>query len=68
MLFDLTTIIAAELDKIETAVTQRDGTALQSAAHRLKNAAARIGATELAEADVQLEIPAKTDYRSGHDR
>ena len=67
MLRDLVSTIGAELDQIKTAVAGGDQTALRSAAHRLKNAAGMIGATELAEAAARLQSRAEGDHAHDHD-
>jgi two-component system, sensor histidine kinase and response regulator len=66
MLHELTTTITTELDHIDHARTTTDHTALLAAAHRLKNAAGMIGATELANAAAQLETQTTTDHPAPH--
>jgi signal transduction histidine kinase/CheY-like chemotaxis protein/HPt (histidine-containing phosphotransfer) domain-containing protein len=61
MLRDVAAAIASELNEIDQAVAQDDRTTLAEAAHRLKNTAGMIGATQLANAAAELEFAAKTD-------
>jgi signal transduction histidine kinase/CheY-like chemotaxis protein/HPt (histidine-containing phosphotransfer) domain-containing protein len=61
VLRDLDTEIATALDRIGTAVSEGDRATLAAAAHRLKNSAGMMGATELAEAAAQLESLADND-------
>jgi two-component system, sensor histidine kinase and response regulator len=54
MLRNLAAEMTAELERIDTAVTDSDHVAVASAAHRMKNSAQMIGAHRLAEAAAQL--------------
>ena len=65
MLAELTASITTELDHIDHALAAADNPALLAAAHRLKNAAGMIGATELFTAAAQLEGQASTDHPDG---
>jgi signal transduction histidine kinase/DNA-binding response OmpR family regulator len=62
MLEDLAGEIASELDDIRQAISGRDYAAVAAAAHRLKNSAGMIGATELTEAAARLQSLADTDH------
>jgi two-component system, sensor histidine kinase and response regulator len=62
LLNELATAITTELDHIDQALTTSDSTALLAAAHRLKNSAGMIGATDLADAAAQLESQTAADH------
>jgi signal transduction histidine kinase/DNA-binding response OmpR family regulator/HPt (histidine-containing phosphotransfer) domain-containing protein len=61
MLEDLAAAIVGDVDQIDAAAVQGDRTTVAAAAHRLKNSAGLIGATELADAAAHLDEHGKTD-------
>jgi two-component system, sensor histidine kinase and response regulator len=61
MLQELASTISHELDDVDQAAVQGEPAAVRAAAHRLKNSAAMIGATGLAQAAARLEVRAAAD-------